>query len=79
MRTKLVQWLCIAALFVALVSWRVAGDYDLAFRVVACAGAAVAAVQAFRAAQHRWTAGAVTIVPLPIFAITDRNPGSESR
>ena len=59
MRTRLVRWLCIAVLFV--VSWRSMADYELALRVVACAGAAVVAVQAFRAAKRRWTVGFLVI------------------
>ena len=61
MRTRLVKWLCIAVLFVAFVSWRSMADYELAFRVVGCAGAAVLAFQAFRAARRRWMAGFLVI------------------
>ena len=61
MRTRLVRWLCIAVVFVAFVSWRSMADYELALRLVVCAGAAVVAVQAFRAARRRWTAGFLII------------------
>ena len=61
MRTRLVKWLCIAVLFVAFVSWRSMADYELALRLVVCAGAAVVAVQAFRAAKRRWTVGFLVI------------------
>jgi len=36
-------------------------DYELAFRVVGCAGAAVLTVQAFRVARRRWTTGFLVI------------------
>jgi hypothetical protein len=54
MRTRLVKWLCIAVLFVAFVLWRLIADYEFPFRLVVCGGAAVVAVQAFRAARNRW-------------------------
>jgi hypothetical protein len=55
MRTRLVKWLCIAILFVYFALWRLIADYEFPLRLVVCAGAAVVAVQAFRAARHRWT------------------------
>jgi hypothetical protein len=61
MRTRLVKWLCIAVLFVAFVSWRLIADYELALRVVVCAGAAIVAVQAVHAARRRWAAGFLVI------------------
>jgi uncharacterized protein DUF6804 len=54
MRTRLVKWLCISVLFVAFVLWRLTADYEFPIRLVICGGAAVVAVQAFRAARHRW-------------------------
>jgi hypothetical protein len=62
MRTTLVKGLCIGLLFVGFVLWRSIAHYELAFRVVGCAGAAVLAFQAFRAARRRWTAGFVEII-----------------
>jgi hypothetical protein len=61
MRTSLVKRLCIAVLFLAFVSWRLIADYELALRVLVCAGAAIVAVQAFRAARRRWAAGFLVI------------------
>jgi hypothetical protein len=61
MRTRLAKWLCIAVLFLAFVLWGSMADYELAVRVVVCAGAAVVAVQAFRAAKRRWTVGFLVI------------------
>jgi hypothetical protein len=54
MRTRLVKWLCIGMLFIAFVTWRSMADYELALRVVVCAGAVSVSVQAFRAARRRW-------------------------
>jgi len=56
MRTRLVKWLCIAVLLVAFALWSLIVDYELPLRLVVCAGAAVVAVQAYRAAKPRWTA-----------------------
>jgi uncharacterized protein DUF6804 len=61
MRTRLVKWLCIMVLFVAFVFWGLIANYEFAIRLVVCGGAAVVAVQAFRAARHRWTAPFVVI------------------
>ena len=61
MRIRLVKWICIAVLFVAFVLWRLIGDYEFPFRLVVCGGAAVVAVQAFRAARHRWTSALLVI------------------
>lgn len=55
MRTRLVKWLCIAVLLAAFVLWRLVADFEFPFRLVVCGGAAVVAIQAFRAARHRWT------------------------
>lgn len=64
MRTRLVKWLCIAALFVAFVLWQWIADYEFPLRLVVCSGAVVVAVQAFRAAMHRWTIGFLLIALL---------------
>ncbi len=54
MRTRLVKWLCVAALFVAFVLWRWIESYELPLRLLVCSGAAVVAVQAFHSASNRW-------------------------
>jgi hypothetical protein len=64
MRIQLVKWLCIAVLFVAFVTWKLITGYELPLRLVICAGAATVAVQAYRAAMHRWTAGFLAIACL---------------
>ena len=55
MRTRVVKWLCVAALFVAFVLWQWIADYEFLLRAVVCLGAAVVAVQAFHAGRHLWT------------------------
>jgi len=55
MRTRLVKWLCILLLLVAFALWRSITTYELPLRLVVCAGAAVVAIQAFRAARPRWS------------------------
>lgn len=77
MRTRVVKCLCIAVLFVAFVLWQWVADYEFALRLVVCAGAAVVAVQAYRAARHRWTAGFAAIALLfnpflSVFPLADR-------
>ncbi len=62
MRVRIVKWLCIAALFVAFVFWKMTANYEPALRAVVCAGAGIVAVQAFRAARHYWAAGFLLIV-----------------
>jgi len=64
MRTRLVKWLCVAVLFIAFVLWRLIADYEFPFRLVVCAGAVVVAVQAFRAARHRWMSAFLVIALL---------------
>ena len=54
MRIRLVKWLCIALLLLALSLWNLIADYELALRFAVCAGAVIVAVQAFRAAKNRW-------------------------
>jgi hypothetical protein len=61
MRIRLVKWLCIGVLFAAFVLSGSMTDYELALRLVVCAGAVIVAVQAFHAAQRRWAAGFLLI------------------
>ncbi len=74
MCTKLVKCICFAVLFFTFVFWSIISDYEFPVRVVVCAGAAVVAVQAFRAASHRWTAAFLLIVflynpAIPVFRL----------
>jgi hypothetical protein len=71
MRTRVVKWLCVAALFVAFVLWQWIADYEFLLRAVVCLGAAIVAVQAFRSAKHRWTICFLTIALLfnPVISV----------
>ena len=64
MRTRIVKWLCIAALFVAFVLWQFLAEYGFLLRLIVCSGAAVVAVQAFHSAKYRWTACFISIALL---------------
>jgi hypothetical protein len=75
MRTRLVKCLCTGVLFVAFGLWRLIANYESPIRVVVCAGAAVVAVQAFRAARHRWTTTFLVIAflfnpAIPVFPLS---------
>jgi len=59
MRTKIVKWFCFAVLVFAFISYR--SYFELAVGGVVCAGAAVLAVQAYRAGMRLWTAGFLAI------------------
>jgi hypothetical protein len=76
MRTRVVKWLCVAALFVAFVLWQRIADYEFLLRAVVCSGAAVVAVQAFHSAKHSWTICFLTIALLfnpaiPVFPLAN--------
>lgn len=61
MRIRLVKWFCIAVLFLTFILWGLIANYDFPIRLVVCGGAAVVAIQAFRAASYRWTAVFIVI------------------
>lgn len=74
MRTRLVKWLCIAALFVAFVLWQWIASYEFPLKVLVSLGAGIVAVQAFHSGRNRWTMcfisialvfnPAITVLPL---------------
>ena len=77
MRTRLVKWLCLAVLFVAVVLWQWIENYELPIRVVVCLGAAVVAVQAFHSARNRWAICFLSIAflfnpAIPVFPLVNR-------
>ena len=77
MRTCLVKWLCIAALFVAFVLWQWIANYELPLKVVVCGGAAVVAVQAFQLGRNRWAICFLSIAALfnpgiPVLPLANR-------
>lgn len=64
MRTRLVKWLCIAALFVAFVLWQWIASYEFLLKVLVSLGAGIVAVQAFHAGRNRWTMCFISIALL---------------
>ncbi len=54
MRTRLVKWVCIAALFVALVSWQWIASYEFLLESLVSLCAGIVAVQAFHLGRNRW-------------------------
>jgi hypothetical protein len=57
MRTKVMKWVSIAALLLAVMFWDSAASYQLALNVVVGIAAAVVAVQALQAKKRLWAAG----------------------
>ncbi len=64
MRTRLVKWLCVAALFVAFVLWQWIASYEFPLKVLVSLGAGVVAVQAFHSGRNRWTMCFISIALL---------------
>ena len=57
MHTKVMKWVSITALLLAVVFWRAAPNYQSELNIVVCAAAAVVLIQAFQAKKYRWAAG----------------------
>ena len=77
MRTRLVKWLCIAALFVAFVLWQWIASYEFPLKVLLFLGAGIVAVQAFHSGRNRWTTCFIAIALLfnpaiPILPLANR-------
>ena len=77
MRTRLVKWLCIAALFVAFVLWQWIASYEFLLKGFVSLGAGIVAVQAFHSGRNRWTIGFISIALLfnpaiPILPLANR-------
>lgn len=75
MRTKIVKWVSIAALLMAVVFWNSAATYQLALNVVVSMAAVVIVVQAVQAKKHNWAAGFLFIALLfnpavPVFRLS---------
>ena len=64
MITKIVKWICIAALCLGAVVWRSPANYQLVLDSVIAAGSVIVAVQAARARQHAWAAGFIVLALL---------------
>ena len=55
MRTRVVKWLCIAAIFVGFVLWQWIAGYEFPLKVLVSLGAGIVAVKAFHSGRNRWT------------------------
>ena len=63
MLTKIMKWVCIAALLLAAL-WRSSVSSQLVLQLVVCAGAILVALQAVRAGKYPWAAGFLAIAVL---------------
>jgi hypothetical protein len=63
MLTKIMTWVSISALFLAVVG-RSSGYYQLVLQCVVCAGALVVVVQAWHADRYSWIVGFLAIALL---------------
>ncbi|MBI4459346.1 MAG: hypothetical protein HY648_04730 [Acidobacteria bacterium] len=63
MLTKIMKWFSIAVLLLALF-WSYSAGYQLVLQFVVCAGAILAAWQAYRSAKHLWAIGFFAIALL---------------
>jgi len=75
MRTKIVKWVSIAALLLAVIFWRSAANYQLLLNSVVCMAAIAVVVQAAQARERRWAVGFVAIALLfnpavPVFRLS---------
>ena len=59
MLTKIMKWVCIAALLLAV--WRSSTSSQLVLHFVVCVGALLVALQAVRANKYFWAAGFIAI------------------
>jgi len=57
MFANFMKWVSIAALLLAAIAWRFAGDYQLLLQFVICLGAITVVMQALRETEYRWAAG----------------------
>lgn len=63
MLTKIMQWISIAGLLLAVL-WRPSEDYQLLLQFVVCAGAILVAWEGYRSAKHLWAIGFFSIALL---------------
>lgn len=61
MQTKTMKWVSIVALLFGIVSWPASSNYQTELNLVVCVGAALVAVQAYKAMAYRWAAGFLAI------------------
>ena len=75
MLTKIMKWVCIAALLAALI-WRSSVNYQILLEFLVCAGAVLLVLRAWRMGKYPWAAGFMAIaVPFnPIAPIVLPHP-----
>jgi len=64
MYTKVMTWLSIVALLLAVVFWNSAANYQLELNLVVCAAATIVLFQAVQAKKYRWAVGFLAIALL---------------
>ena len=76
MLTKIMKWVCIAALLLAVV--RIPNtSYQVLLEILVCVGALLVVAQAFREGKYFWAAGFTAIAVLPVVTCP-RNPNGDS-
>src|SRR5690349_22153447 len=77
MFTKIMKWVCIAALLLAAL-WRSSASSQLLQQFVVCVGAILVALQAVRASKYFWAAGFMAIAVLfnPVVPLAFSRKGS---
>jgi hypothetical protein len=63
MMTKMMKWISIAALTIALI-WRPSAGFEILLQFVVCMGALLAFAEAWRARKYIWAAGFMSIAVL---------------
>jgi len=63
MLTKIMKWVCISALLLAVI-WRSSANYQLLLEFLVCAGAVLLVLRAWRMGKYPWAAGFTAIAVL---------------
>jgi hypothetical protein len=63
MLTKIMKWVCIAALLLAVI-WRSSANYQIVLEFLVCAGAILVVLPAWRTGKYPWAAGFIAIALL---------------
>jgi hypothetical protein len=75
MLTKIMKWVCISALLLAVI-WRSSANYQILLEFLVCLGAVLVVLRAWRMGKYPWAAGFVAIAVLfnPIAPIVLPHP-----
>jgi hypothetical protein len=63
MLTKIMKWVCISALLLAVI-WRSSANYQILLEFLVCLGAVLVVLRAWRMGKYPWAAGFVAIAVL---------------